>query len=113
MARFTLHTDILFDPQSKTALHDQSITVDSVSGLIVRIYQREESLPARIEEPDIDLRGKFVTPGFVDAHTHIFLHSYDENPSTNQKRDESFVERIIRAVNHCRIGLLAGYTTYR
>lgn len=30
-----------------------------------------------------------------------------------QKRDESFVERIIRSTNHCRIGLLAGYTTYR
>ena len=36
-----------------------------------------------------------------------------ENPSVNQKRDESFVERIVRSVNHCRIGLLAGYTTYR
>ena len=31
----------------------------------------------------------------------------------NQKRDESFVERIVRAVNHCRVALLAGYTTYR
>ena len=36
-----------------------------------------------------------------------------ETPSTQQKRDESFVERIVRAINHCRLGLLAGYTTYR
>lgn len=28
-------------------------------------------------------------------------------------RDESLVERIIRATNHCRDALLAGYTTYR
>lgn len=36
-----------------------------------------------------------------------------ERPSVNQKRDESIVERTVRAVNHCRIALLAGYTTYR
>jgi imidazolonepropionase-like amidohydrolase len=28
-------------------------------------------------------------------------------------RDESLVERVIRATNHCRTTLLAGYTTYR
>jgi imidazolonepropionase-like amidohydrolase len=28
-------------------------------------------------------------------------------------RDESLVERVIRATNHCRAALLAGYTTYR
>ncbi|KAJ9142981.1 hypothetical protein NKR23_g6871 [Pleurostoma richardsiae] len=66
-----------------------------------------------IVKPGIDLRDKFVCPGFVDPHTHIFLHSYDETPPANQKRDESFVERIIRSVNHCLIGLLAAYTTYR
>lgn len=30
-----------------------------------------------------------------------------------QKRDQSIPERIIRAVNHCRTALMAGYTTYR
>jgi len=30
-----------------------------------------------------------------------------------QKRDESIPERIVRGVNHCRIALFAGYTTYR
>jgi imidazolonepropionase-like amidohydrolase len=28
-------------------------------------------------------------------------------------RDESMVERVVRATNHCRAALLAGYTTYR
>jgi len=49
----------------------------------------------------------------VDAHTHIFLHAYSEVSSINQMRDESLVERVIRATNHCRAGLLAGFTTYR
>ncbi|KAH9987116.1 hypothetical protein F4779DRAFT_611536 [Xylariaceae sp. FL0662B] len=113
MAQRTLHTDILFDPRTKSIEDDISITVDEVTGSIARIYKRTEHLPIEISEPDVDLRGKFVMPGFVDAHTHIFLHSYDETPSLNQKRDESFVERILRAANHCRAGLLAGYTTYR
>lgn len=113
MVQRTLHTDTLFNPQTKTVEHDISIVVDEASGSIAKIYKRSEPLPDDIPEPDVDLRGKFVMPGFVDAHTHIFLHSYDEKPSLNQKRDESFAERIIRAVNHCRVGLLAGYTTYR
>lgn len=109
----TLHTDTLFNTQTKTVEHGVSIVVDEELGSIVKIYTRSEPLPDNILEPDVDLRGKFVMPGFVDGHTHIFLHSYDEKPSLNQKRDESFAERIIRAINHCRIGLLAGYTTYR
>jgi hypothetical protein len=36
-----------------------------------------------------------------------------ETPALQQKRDESMTERVVRAVNHCRTALLAGYTTYR
>ncbi|RFU27364.1 hypothetical protein B7463_g8965, partial [Scytalidium lignicola] len=112
MAILNIHTSILFDPKLKKFVNDTSITVDTVSGLIVKVYKREAPL-TDIQQSDIDLRDKVVCPGFVDAHTHIFLHSYDEAASVNQKRDESFVERIIRSVNHCRVALLAGYTTYR
>jgi len=107
-----LHTSVLFDAQKKEFVNDVSIRVDPQTGLIESVYQRQTPLGI-ISPSDIDLRGKVVLPGFVDAHTHIFLHSYDEASSTTQKRDESFAERIIRATNHCRVGLLAGYTTYR
>ena len=50
---------------------------------------------------------------FFLAHTHIFLHAYSETPSLNQMPNESLVEGVIRAVNHWRTTLLAGYTTYR
>jgi imidazolonepropionase-like amidohydrolase len=113
MALRTIHTSTLFKPQTKSIEQDVSITVDEAMGCVVKVFKRDEALPDVLPESDIDLRGKFVMPGFVDAHTHIFLHSYDEAPSLNQKRDESFVERILRAANHCRVGLLAGYTTYR
>ncbi|WWC69637.1 uncharacterized protein I206_103580 [Kwoniella pini CBS 10737] len=109
---YDVHTSLLFDPKRLEWLDNVSITVNKQNGLITKIVKRE-SEKAEIAEGDLDLRGKVVLPGLVDAHTHIFLHAYSENPSVNQKRDESFVERIIRATNHCRIALLAGYTTYR
>lgn len=110
---FTIHTDCLFDSKKKAFFNDISIIVAPETGLIAKVYKRQDALAHYVKEPDIDLRGKCVLPGFVDAHTHIFLHAYSETPSLNQMRDESLVERVIRATNHCRTALLAGYTTYR
>ena len=113
METFTLHTNCLFDPQKKAFVKNTSVDVDPETGLITKVYQRKDALPETIQEPDIDLRGKCVLPGLVDAHTHILLHAYSETSSLYQMRDESLVERVIRATNHCRAALLAGYTTYR
>lgn len=110
---FNVHTDCLFDSMQKKFVKDTTIVVDPETGLITHIFRRNETLPATISEPDIDLRGKCVLPGLVDAHTHIFLHPYADTASLNQERDESIIERTIRATNHCRAALLAGFTTYR
>ncbi|CAK7199580.1 hypothetical protein SEUCBS139899_002261 [Sporothrix eucalyptigena] len=111
---YTVHTSTLFDPKKKQWVKDVSITVDPVSGSILKVEERApDSLGETVPAGDIDLRGKIVMPGLVDAHAHIFLHNYDERPSLSQKRDESNAERIIRASQHCRTALLAGYTTYR
>ena len=69
-----LHSSLLFDPQRKAWLENVSIKVDLQSGGIVEVYARDSD--DEIRDDDIDLRGKVVMPGFVDAHTHIFLHSY-------------------------------------
>ncbi|PWY80730.1 amidohydrolase [Aspergillus sclerotioniger CBS 115572] len=115
MADFTIHTSSLFDPQIKRFRSNVSVTVNPASGLIVRVFERDDKvlLSDLWKAGDIDLRGRYVLPGLVDAHTHIFLHSYDEAGALQQKRDESIGERMVRAVNHCRTALLAGYTTYR
>ena len=111
---FSVHTSLLFDPKTGSFLKDRSITVNPSTGLITAFTQRTNPLPPIVHSPDIDLRHlPLIIPGLVDAHTHIFLHPYAEASSTIQMRDESPTERTIRAVNHCRIALLAGYTTYR
>ena len=66
---------------------------------------------AEIIRETVDLRGLTVLPGLVDAHTHVFLH--EDAPSVHQMRDESVVERVVRATQHARAGLAAGFTTYR
>lgn len=77
-APYTIHTSVLFDPKSKQFRSNVSVTVDPVSGLIVAVTERQpDSLESSVPDGDIDLRGKVVMPGFVDAHSHIFLHSYE------------------------------------
>ncbi|QGA21632.1 hypothetical protein EYB26_009343 [Talaromyces marneffei] len=116
MTELTVHTSLLFDPKLKKNRENVSITVDTASGLIVKVFERDDAtipFAQTLNDGDVDLRGKYVMPGLVDAHTHIFLHSYDEVGALQQKRDESMTERVVRGVNHCRTALLAGYTTYR
>lgn len=110
----TLHTSILFDPKQNAFLTNRSIEANTQTGAIARIFERETAaLSSPLPPNHIDLTNKFVLPGLVDAHTHIFLHSYKERPATQQMRDQSLVERTVRATNHARAALLAGYTTYR
>ncbi|KAI0116458.1 hypothetical protein GGR51DRAFT_318000 [Nemania sp. FL0031] len=113
--QLTIHTSTLFDSKNKRFISDISIDVEPSTGLITRTYTRSQPLPQQnvSDSKTIDLRGLTVLPGLVDAHTHIFLHGYDETPSMNQMRDESLVERVVRATNHAKDALMAGYTTYR
>lgn len=111
----TIHTSSLFDSRKKRFASNISIDIDTSTGLITRIYERNQLLPHHnaSDLKTIDLRGLTVIPGLVDAHTHIFLHGYSETPALNQMRDESLVERVVRATNHARAALMAGFTTYR
>ncbi|KAL7624583.1 hypothetical protein AAE478_006150 [Parahypoxylon ruwenzoriense] len=110
-----VHTSSLFNSKKKCFVSNVSIVIDADTGLITRIYQRDGQGPLYNESASriIDLRSFTVLPGLVDAHTHVFLHPYSEVSSLNQMRDESFVERVVRATNHAKAALMAGYTTYR
>ncbi|KAI0809782.1 hypothetical protein GGR55DRAFT_689466 [Xylaria sp. FL0064] len=117
MARtlLTILTSSLFDSRKRQFVSNISIEADTSTGLITRTYEHSQSLPHHnvSDSKTIDLRGLTVIPGLVDAHTHIFLHGYSETPSIYQMRDETLVERVVRATNHAKTALMAGYTTYR
>lgn len=61
-----------------------------------------------IELPDCTLM-----PGMIEGHSHLFLHPYDETAWDDQVLKESRTERTIRAANHARATLNAGFTTVR
>lgn len=116
--KLRIYAGLVFDSKAKAFYTNCAITIDLVTGLItdVAYYSTASHFDDDVSDPDLsvlDLRDLTVLPGFVDAHTHIFLHSYSETSSINQERDESMVERIVRGTNHARAALLAGFTTYR
>lgn len=61
----------------------------------------------------VDLKGMTLLPGLIEGHSHIFLHPYSETLWEDQVLKESRTERTVRAVNHAKSTLLAGFTTIR
>ena len=61
----------------------------------------------------IDLKGTTLLPGFIEGHSHLFLHPYNEVSWNDQVIKESRAERTARAVNHAKATLMAGFTTAR
>lgn len=65
--------------------------------------------PARI----IALPQQTLLPGLIEGHTHLFLHPYNEVKWNDQLLTESRAERAIRAAEHAKATLMAGFTTAR
>ena len=61
----------------------------------------------------IELAGTTLTPGLIDAHTHVLLHPYNEALWNDQVLKESLALRVCRATNHLHSTLLSGFTTIR
>jgi imidazolonepropionase-like amidohydrolase len=61
----------------------------------------------------IELRHCTLLPGLMDLHAHLFLHPYNETPWDDQVLKQSEAYRTVRAVNHARDTLAAGFTALR
>ncbi|MGB4960997.1 MAG: amidohydrolase family protein [Saprospiraceae bacterium] len=85
--------------------------------VLVKNNRIEEAGPMVFKLPKdtevIELKGKTLMPGMIEGHAHFFLHPYDEVAWHDQVLKESRAERTIRATNHAKATLLAGFTTVR
>jgi imidazolonepropionase-like amidohydrolase len=63
--------------------------------------------------PAVELPGATLMPGLIDAHSHLFLHPYNETSWDDQVLKESEAYRTLRAVRHAEATLSAGFTTLR
>jgi imidazolonepropionase-like amidohydrolase len=61
----------------------------------------------------IDLPNVTLLPGLIEGHSHLFLHPYNETSWDDQVLKEPEALRTVRAVNHARATLMAGFTTVR
>ena len=52
-------------------------------------------------------------PGLIDAHSHIYLHPYNEATWNDQVMKETLAYRTVAAVIYCKDTLLAGFTSLR
>jgi imidazolonepropionase-like amidohydrolase len=61
----------------------------------------------------IDLPDTTLLPGLMDAHSHLFLHPYNETSWNDQVLKEPVAYRTLRAGEQAKATLLSGFTTLR
>lgn len=81
-------------------------------GRIVEVSPREK-FAGRGDAGRIELPGMTLMPGLIDAHSHLFLHPYNETSWDDQVLKQSEAYRTLRAVRHAEATLQAGFTSLR
>lgn len=71
------------------------------------------AVPQSSKAEIIDLKGCTLLPGFIEGHSHLFLHPYNETTWDDQVLKEARSLRTSRAVVHAKKTLMAGFTTVR
>src|SRR3954469_16124181 len=92
-----------------TSMHEGWVVL--VQGDTIVAAGPTSSVRAPANAARIDLAGMTLLPGLIDAHSHVFLHPYNETPWDDQVLHEPLALRVARAPQHLRNTLLAGLTT--
>jgi imidazolonepropionase-like amidohydrolase len=108
--------NILLRPQrvfdaTSAATHDGWVVL--ISGEKIAAVGPAASVAVPPGTTTIDLAGMTLLPGLIDAHSHIFLHPYNETLWNDQVLHEPLAYRTIAATLHSRDTLLAGFTALR
>lgn len=101
--------DAIFDGVSERLITGKAVLVSN--GRIAEITDAETAERSGVEV--ITLPGQTLMPGLIDLHSHVLLHPYDETSWNDQVLKESWAERALRAGNHLKSTLHAGFTTLR
>jgi imidazolonepropionase-like amidohydrolase len=109
-ASVLLRPDRVFDAAAAT-LREGLVVLVTGNRIVAVGAPRDVQAPAGTTV--IDLPGTTLLPGLIDAHSHIFLHPYNETVWNDQVLKETLAYRTILAVNHCEATLLAGFTSLR
>ncbi|MHB8813191.1 MAG: amidohydrolase family protein [Steroidobacteraceae bacterium] len=107
---YLLKADRVFDARSE---HTHSGWAVLVQGDRIAAVGPAERIEAPADARVIDMPGATLMPGLIDAHSHIFLHPYNETLWDDQVLKEPLPYRTIEAVNHVHDTLMAGFTALR
>jgi imidazolonepropionase-like amidohydrolase len=99
----------LFDGKSKALVQNGVVIVQGD-----KIVDAGSNLPVPAGAKVIDLGDATLSPGFMDAHTHLTLdYSGNYNERRLKELDQNVSEHAIRAVGWARATVEAGFTTVR
>lgn len=105
-----LKADRVFDARSEQA-HPGWVVLVQGDRIVAVGAPGDVTVPAGTQT--IDMPGTTLLPGLIDAHSHIFLHPYNEASWNDQVLKETLPFRTIEAVQHARDTLMAGFTALR
>ena len=105
-----LRPDRVFDASGE-ATHAGWVVL--VQGDSIAAVGPASSVRAPSDAETISLPGLTLLPGLIDAHSHLFLHPYNETLWNDQVLKEPLGYRVVEAVLHARNTLMQGFTTLR
>jgi len=105
-----LKGDRVFDARSEQA-HPGWVVLVQGDKIVAVGPAKDVTPPAGTQT--IDLPGMTILPGLIDAHSHIFLHPYNETSWNDQVLKETLAFRTVEAVKHANDTLMAGFTALR
>jgi imidazolonepropionase-like amidohydrolase len=84
-----------------------------VDGERIAAVGPESSIKVPAGARTVDLPDTTLLPGLIDAHSHVFLHPYNETLWDDQVLKESTAYRVLAAGKHAHDTLMAGFTGLR